>query len=232
MTRSSDDVAAIVVKHLVDVVGGTCSITREMIEQEEEDRSMCEILTGLLYVHEDLTLREELRVRAESELRDAIHRLEAQNEELERSRAAIAAYAAELSTPVIRVGNGTFMMPIVGSVDTPRAAEIKERLLRVIVEERARYVILDLTGVSTVDTSTAGHFIRILGAIQLLGARGIVAGVQPPIALAIVELGIDLGATRMVRDVEEALHVVIADLAAKAAAAPNARRPVSRPARP
>src|SRR5262249_53745830 len=192
MALSGSDIAGRVIRHLLEITRGECSITHESIEKEEEDRAMCEILTGLLYLHEDLVYRSAERERAEDELRRVVQRLADQNAELEKSRTAIAALVSELSTPIIRVWESVLMMPLVGSIDHSRASDIMFRLLSAVVAERARFTIIDVTGVASIDSGTADQFVRIVRAVELLGARGIIAGVQPSVSLSIVALGVEL----------------------------------------
>jgi rsbT co-antagonist protein RsbR len=207
MSRSSEEIAALVIAHLVDILSGRCSITRETIEQEQGDRSVCEILTGLLFLHEDLVFREAERARAEDDLRRMVAELEERNRELERSRAVIA----ELSNPVIRVWEGALMVPLIGAIDRDRAARLTERLLSAVVEARARCVILDLTGVETVDAGTADHLLRVIRAVELLGAQSIVAGVPPGVARAMAGLAVDLSGLVTASSVQEALASARAD---------------------
>jgi rsbT co-antagonist protein RsbR len=219
MSDSTEEIATIVVKHLVDILGGSCAITEEELQRYESDRAMAEILTGLLYLHQDLTLREAKRVRAEAELHDTVARLAEQNRELETSRAKLAALASELSTPVIRVWDGAIMLPLVGSIDTERGNEIMERLLSAVVADRASHAIIDITGVSMIDSATADQFIRIVRAIELLGGRAILAGVRPALAQALTALGVDLANITTVRSAEDALRLAMAQ---------SRREPMSR----
>jgi anti-anti-sigma regulatory factor len=64
---------------------------------------------------------------------------------------------------------------------------------------------LDVTGVSTIDAATADHVVRLVRAVQLLGAKGIVAGMRPEVARAIVSLGVDLGGIETRANLREAL---------------------------
>lgn len=116
-----------------------------------------------------------------------------------------------LSTPVIDVWEGVLTLPLIGAVDSKRAVEMTEQLLSRVVQSRARAVILDLTGVDVVDADTADHLVRLVRAAELLGARCIVSGVSPEIARAVVGMGIDLGAIRTLRTLEEALRTCIAE---------------------
>ena len=82
----------------------------------------------------------------------------------------------ELSTPIIPVYEGILVLPLVGSIDSRRAAEITERLLEAIAAQQAEIVIIDITGVSLIDTSTANHLLMTTRAANLLGSRVVLVG--------------------------------------------------------
>jgi rsbT co-antagonist protein RsbR len=98
----------------------------------------------------------------------------------------------ELSTPIIEVWDRVLTLPMVGVIDSTRTAELMGNLLEAVVSKRARYAILDLTGVEAVDTKTASYIIDLIRAIRLLGAEGIITGIRPNVAQTMVTLGLDL----------------------------------------
>lgn len=100
----------------------------------------------------------------------------------------------ELAAPIIEVWDGVLALPMIGVVDSARTAEAMESLLDAISSRSARFAVLDLTGVQMVDTKVADHLIRLVRAIQLLGAEGIICGIRPTVAQTMVELGLDLSA--------------------------------------
>lgn len=106
----------------------------------------------------------------------------------------IAQQAKEImdSTPIISVLDDVLALPIIGTLDSERTMQIMENLLTKIVEYEARVVIVDITGVSTVDTLTATHLLKTANAVRLLGARIIITGISPIVAQTLVELGVDL----------------------------------------
>ena len=110
-----------------------------------------------------------------------------------------------LSTPVIAVAEGVLLLPIVGPFDTRRAADTTAALLRAIAAQRARAVIVDLTGVEDFDAATASALVRLAAAAGLLGAEVVLAGIGPSVAQAIVALGADLRRLRSVATAGEAL---------------------------
>ncbi|MEU5595250.1 STAS domain-containing protein [Streptomyces sp. NPDC020298] len=99
----------------------------------------------------------------------------------------------EVATPVIQLWEGVVAVPLIGMLDSARSQVVMESLLEAIVDQRARYAILDITGVSTVDSLVAQHLMKTVAAARLMGAECIVSGIRPAIAQTIVHLGIDLG---------------------------------------
>jgi rsbT co-antagonist protein RsbR len=99
----------------------------------------------------------------------------------------------ELSTPVIRLWEGIIAVPLVGTLDSARAQLVMEKLLETLIATGAEHAVLDITGVSTVDTEVAQHLLRTVSAARLLGAECIVSGIRPQVAQTIVSLGIEFG---------------------------------------
>jgi rsbT co-antagonist protein RsbR len=67
-----------------------------------------------------------------------------------------------------------------------------ESLLQGITKERAEVVIIDITGVPSLDAAVAGSLIQAVRAARLLGARVVVVGISPAIAQAMLLHGVDL----------------------------------------
>jgi rsbT co-antagonist protein RsbR len=110
-----------------------------------------------------------------------------------------------IATPIIEVWDGVLCLPVIGTVDSARSAELMQRLLDSIVKEHARYAIVDLTGVELVDTSTADHLIQLFRAARVLGVESVLCGIRPAVAQTIVGLGLDLGSVHTTRSLREAL---------------------------
>ncbi|MFO0659945.1 MAG: STAS domain-containing protein [Polyangiaceae bacterium] len=134
------------------------------------------------------------RMKIESELRETLALVDRQQSALRL-----------LETPIIQVWEGVLAVPLVGALDGHRTSMVTERLLTYVVENRTRHVIIDLTGVEMVDTSTADHLLKIVSAVQMLGARVWVTGIRPAVAQTIVSLGLDLTKLETKRNLQEAL---------------------------
>src|SRR5947207_1698230 len=104
-----------------------------------------------------------------------------------------AASMLELSTPVIRLWDGVIAVPLVGALDSARTQLVMEKLLETLVATGADHAVLDITGVSTVDTEVAQHLLKAVSAARLLGAECIISGIRPQVAQTIVSLGIEFG---------------------------------------
>ena len=96
-------------------------------------------------------------------------------------------------------------VPIIGDLDAERGSDVTHRLLTAIVERAARYVIVDLTGITELGADSAGQLVRMLRAVGLLGAAGVVTGIRPHVARTLVQLGADLSGLSTLRDLSEAL---------------------------
>jgi anti-anti-sigma regulatory factor len=97
-----------------------------------------------------------------------------------------------LATPIVPVLEGIIVMPLVGSIDSQRARQIEDSLLKAIESQEPQVVIIDITGVPEVNTEVANHLLQAVQAVRLLGAQCILVGIGPVVAQAIVELGVDL----------------------------------------
>ena len=99
----------------------------------------------------------------------------------------------ELSTPVVKLWDGIVSLPLVGTLDSARTQVVMEKLLQALVDTGSEHAIIDITGVSAVDTQVAQHLLKTVMAARLLGAECIISGIRPQIAQTVVALGIEFG---------------------------------------
>jgi len=108
----------------------------------------------------------------------------------------------ELSTPVLQIRERLLLLPIVGVIDTQRARLITESLLRAIRDNRAKVVVMDVTGVATIDSKVANHLLQTVTAARLMGATVIVTGLSSDVSQALVQIGIDLSKLNTAGDLQ------------------------------
>jgi rsbT co-antagonist protein RsbR len=108
----------------------------------------------------------------------------------------------ELSTPVLKVREQLLILPIIGALDTARARQLTEQLLKGIRDNRAKVVVIDITGVPSIDMTVANHMVQAVRASGLMGARVIITGLSADIAQTLVGLGVDLSMMQSVGDLQ------------------------------
>jgi len=120
--------------------------------------------------------------------------------------------AEALLTPIVPITDNILIMPLIGTIDTPRSQKIMESLLHGISQHQAQVVIIDITGVPMVDTSVANHLLQTARAAAMLGSRVVLVGISAEIAQTIIQLEIDLSDITTIADlrggVEFALGLV------------------------
>ncbi|AKT38105.1 STAS domain-containing protein [Chondromyces crocatus] len=137
--------------------------------------------------------------------------------EIEQQREIIR----QLSTPIIEVWDGVLTLPMLGILDSSRTADVMQQLLARIEQDHASFAILDLTGVEMIDTGVAGYIIRLVSAIRLLGAEGIVSGIRPTVAQTMVAVGADLSQIVTHRNLRAALTYCIRQMTPRPASQPR-----------
>ncbi len=108
----------------------------------------------------------------------------------------------ELSTPVLQVRERLLILPIIGLIDPQRARQLTEQLLQGIRSNRAKVVVMDITGVPSIDVNVANYLVQTVDAARLMGATLIVTGLSPEIAQTLVVIGVDLGKMETVGDLQ------------------------------
>jgi rsbT co-antagonist protein RsbR len=107
-----------------------------------------------------------------------------------------------LSTPVLQVRERLLILPIIDVIDAQRARQLTEQLLQAIRTNRAKVVVIDITGVPVMDATVANHLVQTVEAARLLGATVIITGLSAEIAQTLVTIGVDLGKMNTVGDLQ------------------------------
>lgn len=181
-----------------DTVVGVISLVHDISDRhrmEEEQRRISAELEARIQAAQHDT---EQKSRLLAEMNEQLATIQRQQQQI-----------MALSAPLLDVWQGVLALPLIGSLDSLRVSTIVERLLGAIVDRRVQFVILDLTGVETVDTHSAAQLIQLLSAVQLLGATGIITGIHPAVAQTVVQLGVNLRSIITLRSLQEALRYCV-----------------------
>ena len=200
LTAATASVAAGDLRHIKVAGGGEIGRLADSFNQ----------MTGAVQEREaalqNLTASLEQRVAdRRAELEQAI----AQLGETTSARDLLSASIRDLSCPVVPVLDGILVMPLVGVIDTERAALLLSTLLSATERHRARMVIVDVTGVPIIDTQVARVLLKVASAIRLLGAETVLVGLRPELAQTIIGLGLDLTSLVTRADLQSAVSYAL-----------------------
>jgi anti-anti-sigma regulatory factor len=115
----------------------------------------------------------------------------------------------DLTVPAVPIWDRVLLLPLVGHIDSHRAEQITGQLLTSVTHVQALYVILDVSGISVVDTAVAQQLIQTAHALRLLGVQPILVGISPEIAQTIVNLGLQLTGFVVHADLSNAMAYVL-----------------------
>ena len=115
----------------------------------------------------------------------------------------------EMSTPVTPIWEGILLLPLLGIVDSTRTQDIMNKTLAEIAKTRAKVFVLDISGVSAMDTAVANQLIKITKATQLMGCETIISGVSPAIARTLVELGVSIGEVKTTATLRDSFELAL-----------------------
>jgi rsbT co-antagonist protein RsbR len=115
----------------------------------------------------------------------------------------------DLSTPIMPVHNRVLVLPLVGEIDDERAQKINEKLLQAVSQRQARTVIIDITGVPSVDMAVASALMGAARAVQLLGARVVLVGIRPEVARTLTQLDIAIEGVRTLANLQRGIEYAL-----------------------
>ncbi|MEO5726063.1 MAG: PAS domain-containing protein, partial [Byssovorax sp.] len=121
-------------------------------------------------------------------VREEQRRLTMQQELIEAQQKTLR----ELGAPIIPLAEGMLVVPLVGALDPARAELLLDSLLVTVSDRHAQTVILDVTGVPTMDVEVARALMKVVPAVRLLGADVVLTGLQPGLARTLIDLDIDM----------------------------------------
>lgn len=94
--------------------------------------------------------------------------------------------------PIMRIGD-TLLVSLQGDLDDSTVIRVEEQLTREVARTHATGTLIDVSGLSVVDSFIARVLARVVGMVRLLGSEAAVVGIQPAVAITLVELGVPMG---------------------------------------
>ncbi|TFH75251.1 STAS domain-containing protein [Gammaproteobacteria bacterium LSUCC0112] len=115
----------------------------------------------------------------------------------------------EMSTPVTPIWDGILLLPLLGILDSARTQDVMDKTLHKISETRAKVFVMDISGVSVMDTAVANQLIKITKATQLMGCETIISGLSPSVAKTLVELGVNIGEVKTTATLRDSFELAL-----------------------
>ncbi len=94
--------------------------------------------------------------------------------------------------PVMRIAD-TLLVTLQGDLDDATVIRIENQLTEEVARTGAAGMLIDVSGLTAVDSFVARVLARIVAMIRLLGAQTAIVGIQPAVAITLVELGVPMG---------------------------------------
>lgn len=95
------------------------------------------------------------------------------------------------TVPIIRVGDN-LLVSLQGDMDDESVIKLEDQITREVARTRAKGTLIDVSGLAVVDSFIARVIARIVSMVRLLGCEAVVVGIQPAVAITLVELGVTL----------------------------------------
>ena len=113
--------------------------------------------------------------------------------------------------PILKLYNYLFVS-IQWELDDQTALQFQELLLQRIHETGARGAVIDLTSVDMIDSFIAKVLGDVISMSKMMGVKVVLTGIQPAVAITLVELGIHLQDIDTAIDLEKGLEILQREL--------------------
>ncbi|WXG47232.1 MAG: STAS domain-containing protein [Candidatus Atabeyarchaeum deiterrae] len=120
-----------------------------------------------------------------------------------------------LLVPIVSAWEGIAMVPLIGILDSSRAKQLTESVLENIMRSKTEVIVMDISGITAIDTKVASHILRTIQAVRLMGSEVVITGIRPDVAVTLVTLGIDLSNIVSRSTLREGLEYAYAKLGLK-----------------
>jgi rsbT antagonist protein RsbS len=98
---------------------------------------------------------------------------------------------SEEQLSIVRLGDN-LLVSLHGDLDDETVLRIEERITREVVRVRARGTLIDVSALAVVDSFIARVLARLASMVRLLGSDTVVVGIQPAVAITLIELGVNM----------------------------------------
>ena len=112
--------------------------------------------------------------------------------------------------PILKVGR-VLVVPVQVDMDDQTVIGLQERILSELERTGARGVLIDISMLEMVDSFIGRMLSDIAAMARIMDARTVVVGIQPAVAITLVELGLELRGVDTVLNVDEGIKLLRAE---------------------
>jgi rsbT antagonist protein RsbS len=109
--------------------------------------------------------------------------------------------------PIMRIGTDV-LVPLQGDLDDTTVVGIEAAIMKEVARSRTTGALIDVSGLSMVDSFIARVIARMAAMTRLLGAETVVVGIQPAVAITLVEMGVPMGRLTTALNAEQGMAIL------------------------
>lgn len=111
----------------------------------------------------------------------------------------------ELSSPVVPLQKGMAILPLIGEFDYERSEHIMNDVIPKIAELKIKNLIIDFSGIATIDAEIATRIFNVNKVLGLIGIKTMLTGIRPDLAINVISAGIDMSTLNTYGSVQQAI---------------------------
>jgi rsbT co-antagonist protein RsbR len=111
----------------------------------------------------------------------------------------------ELSSPVVPLQQGLAILPLIGEFDYERSEHIMNDVIPKIAELKIKNLIIDFSGIATIDAEIATRIFNVNKVLGLIGIKTMLTGIRPDLAINVISAGIDMSTLNTYGSVQQAI---------------------------
>ena len=112
-----------------------------------------------------------------------------------------------MPVPILKQGD-TLIASVVAALTDEDLVQLRDDLAQRIGQVRARNVVIDVTALDVLDSFASRTLRGIAYTAKLRGAETVIVGIQPEVAMAMVQLGLTMEGVATALDLEEGLALL------------------------
>jgi rsbT antagonist protein RsbS len=112
-----------------------------------------------------------------------------------------------MSVAILQQGD-YLIASIQSDLNDKQVLELREELADLVGKSRVRGIVIDVAALDVIDSFVARSLRSIVQTAKLRGAETVIVGIQPDVAIAMVQFRLNLGQLRVTLDLDEALALL------------------------